>query len=585
MTVDTALPQAPEAGRMRPPHYRKPFGVGRESWIQYGTVIVTAVLVLAPVVPTLYQSFVDRPLYEAGGIFTASNYVKLFTQAHFASVALNSLLFAALTTVFALAIAVPLAVLLARTRVPGSRMFATLLQWPIYLSPLVLAFGWILIYGPAGFVSVAVRQVLGFVPWNLYTIPGMAVTEAVALVPLAYLYCSGALAQSDASLENAARVSGAGPLRVLRTVVVPLLRPPILYSALLIFTTSIETLSIPLLYGQPVGIDLFASFLYVNGLVSSNPDYGVLGAASVLTLVITGLLVLLQARLLKNAKRFVAVRGKAARRSTLDLGKLRWVGFAFIAVYLVLGPLLPLLGLVLRAFTSLLTPLISPLKVLTLGNFADVFTFGVYVDSIKNSVIISVVGAIVVGLFISVVVVVARRSTFRLARPLEFLALAPQAIPGIILGIGFFWAFTYLPDAVGSVRATLVALVIVFGVRSFPAAFGAISPVVMQIGDELDSAARSVGADWWRTFTRVLVRLIAPAFLAAFVLLFVQLIKEFTPAVFLATSDTQVIGTTTLEFWTQGKTGAVAALSTIQIAITAVFVLLAGKLLKGKNRA
>lgn len=583
--MTTVPAAAPEAERLLPPHYRRPFGVGRESWIQYATVIVTAVLVLAPVVPTLYQSFIDRPLYEAGGIFTGSNYVKLFTQVHFGSVALNSLLFAALTTVFALVIGVPLAVLLARTRLPGGRLFGTLLQWPIYISPLVLAFGWILIYGPAGFVSVGVRQLIGFVPWNLYTIPGMALTEAVALVPLAYLYCSGALAQSDSSLENAARVSGAGPLRVLRSVVLPLLRPPILYSALLIFTTSIETLSVPLLYGQPVGIDLFASFLYINGLVTSNPDYGMLGAASVLTLVVTGVLVLVQARLLRNAKRFVAVRGKATRPSLLNLGRLRWVSFGFVALYLVLGPLLPLLGLVLRAFTSLLTPLVSPLKVLTLQNFADVFTFGVYVESIENSVIIAAIGAVVVSLFISVVVVVARRSEFRLARPLEFLALSPQAIPGIILGIGFFWAFTYLPDAIGSVRGTLVALIIVFGVRSFPAAFGAISPVVMQIGDELDHAARSVGADWWRTFTRVLVRLLAPAFLAAFVLLFVQMIKEFAPAVFLATSDTQVIGTTTLEFWTQGQTGAVAALSTIQIAITAGFVLLAGRLLKGRNRA
>jgi iron(III) transport system permease protein len=239
----------------------------------------------------------------------------------------------------------------------------------------------------------------------------------------------------------------------------------------------------------------------------------------------------------------------------------------------------------LRAFTTLLSPLVSPFRLLTLENFHAVFSYATYVDSIKNSVIIAVVGAVATSLFISVVVVIARRSSFPLARPLEFVALAPQAIPGIILGIGYFWAFASAPSAIGSISSTLVALVIVFGVRSMPAAFGAIAPVVMQIGHELDDAARSVGADWWRTFTRVLVRLITPAFLAAFILIFVQMIKEFTPAIFLATSKTQVIGTTTLSFWTQGNTGAVAALSTIQIAITAVFVFVAGLLLRGRARA
>ncbi|MGO4759469.1 ABC transporter permease, partial [Streptomyces sp. 2MCAF27] len=208
--------------------------------------------------------------------FTLSNYVHLFTEAEFGTIILNTLLFAVLTTVFALAIAIPMAILLERTKFPAARLIGQVLRWPIYISPLVLAFGWIVVYGPAGFLTTALRQGVGCVPWNLYSLPGMAFVEAVAQVPVAYLFCANALAASDTSLENAARTVGAGPMRILRSIVVPMLRPPVLYAGLLIFGTAVETLSIPLILGQPSEITLFSSFLYEQGIDAVSPDYGLL---------------------------------------------------------------------------------------------------------------------------------------------------------------------------------------------------------------------------------------------------------------------------------------------------------------------
>lgn len=584
MTATQSVAKRDRAGSLPPPRYRRFMGRGRETWIQYGVFVVVVVLVLMPLVPTLYQSLIDRPLYSPGGILTWENYVHLFTQAGFGKVVLNSLYFAAATTVIAVVFSVLLAVILIRISIPGGPALGSILLWPIYISPLVLAFGWIIVYGPSGFVSVAVRNVIGSVPWNLYSIPGMAVTEAVALIPIGYLYCSGALRLSDPSLENAARTCGAKPLRILWTIVLPMMRPPIMYSALLIFSTALETLSIPLLFGRPVGIDLFASFIYVNGLAQSNPDYGLVGAASVVTLVVMGCLVTIQGLALRNAKRFVAVRGKAARPRLFELGRARWVGFVFVVLYLLIGPLLPLLGLLMRAFTQILTPLVNPFTLLTTDNFKLVFSYHAYVQSITNSIIVALVGAVATTLLVSVAVLVARRSGFRFAKPLEFTSLAPQVVPGIILGIGFFWAFALI-GPLNWINGSLIALIIAFSVRSMPAAFGALAPIVMQIGDELDQAARSLGADWWRTFSRILFKLIMPGLLSAFVLLFVQMIKEYTPAVFLANANSQVIGTTMLQLWLNGNTGAVAALACVQIGITAVFVFIAGKVLKVRSNA
>lgn len=570
----------------RPPKYRRPLGIGRDTAVHYAVLLGLAVFVLAPILPTLLQSIRSEPLYEEGGVFTLDGYTSLFTDAGFGQVVVNTALFAGLTTVLSLAIAIPMAVVVVRTQLPGGRFIAMAMQWPFFISSLILGFGWILMYGPAGFISTEVRNVFGGVPWNLYSIPGMAITEAVALAPIAYVFCANALRQSDASLESAAQVCGAGPLRILGQVIIPMLRPPMVYSSILVFSMSVETLSVPLLYGQPVGIDVFSTFLYRNGLQSVNPDYSVLGAASVVILCVTISLVAVQAKLLKDAQRFVSVRGKATRPRKLDLGWLKWVSIVAIAFYVIFGALIPIVGLIFRSFTLIFTPLRNPFDFVTMKNYVTVFRFESYVQSIWNSLIVAGVGSVAISILAVLAVMVARRSTFKYARVVEYLALIPQSVPGIIIGIGFFWAFAYAPFGLGQVLpGTLAALIIAFGLRALPSAFGSIAPSMMQIGTELDNAARVAGADWIMTFFRILRVLITPAFAGAMVLTFVIMLKEYSPAVFLSSADNNVLGTTMLELWAQGSTGSVAALATIQIAITATFVALAGLLTKGKHNA
>ena len=584
--TETPPVSRPPAREFSAPRYRRILGADRSSIIFYAVIVILAVLVLAPVVPTLYQSIRDKPLYDAGGIFTLDNYVRLFTEANFGQVALNTVIFALLTTVLAIVIAVPMAIVVVRTTIPGRRIFGAAMQWPFFISSLILGFGWITMYGPAGFVSVEVRRILGFLPWDLYTLAGMAITEAVALAPIAYVFCANALRNSDASLEGAAQTVGAGPFRILFSVIIPMMRPPVVYSSLLVFSLSLETLSIPLLYGQPVGINVFATFLYNNGLQSIDPDYGILGAASTIILVCTIALVAVQAKLLKDAKRFVSVRGKATRPRLLDLGWLKWVSVVLISFYVIFGALIPILGLVARSFTKIFTPLQNPLLSLTTNNYATILQYPVYIQSIKNSLIVASVGAVLVSVLATVAVVIARRSPFRYRKVIEYLALAPNALPGLIIGIGLFWAFSFIPLGGGAlIQGTLWAIIIGFGIRALPSAYGSISPAAMQIGDELDQAARVAGADWLRVFLRMLAKLLTPAFGAAIVLTFVVMMKEYSPAIFLGSADTNVIGTTMLELWVQGNTGSVAALATFQIAITAIFVGIAGLLMRGKKDA
>lgn len=546
----------------------------RALTIQWGVALLTLLLVVAPLGPILWQSFLDRPLYEAGAVPGFANYVRLFGDPDFHAVLRNSFVFAVLATAIAVLAGVAFTLFLERTRLPGRNLLRNLLMWPLYISQLVTAFSWYTLYGPAGYFTLLGERMFGVPLWDMYSVPGMAILGGVTQAPLVYLFCASNARMADATLEDAARSVGAGPFRILWSVALPMLRPPIIYSAILVFIGSLETLAIPLIFGRPVGIEFFTTFLYSKGLGAITPDYGMIGAAASLLLVIVTLLLVVQGLLLRRAGRFVSVKGKSQRPKRIDLGAGGYIVSGLLALYLLVGVLLPMAAVLLRAFTTFLTPLLSPFELLTLENFQNIFDYPVHVRAIVNSVVIAGVGGLVATVLIAVIALVIRRSSFPFARALEYVALYPRAMPGIVAGIGFFWAMLLLPF-IGALSGTIWILMIAFTMRGIPTAYGAIAPALMQIGPELDQSARSLGADWWTAVTRIILPLTKPALFAAYTLLFLSFLKEYSAAVFLYAPGAEIIGTTMLSFWAEGEGGAVAALSVIQLIITLAFVLIA----------
>jgi len=464
-----------------------------------------------------------------------------------------------------------LAIIIGRTNLPLRAQLAQLALGPIYVSLLVLAFGWYVLYGPSGYMTLQLEQWFGAAPWDFYTLPGIGLLAGLAQVPLVFLYCSSSLELADSSLEDAARSVGAGPLRVVLSVTVPLLRPSILYSTVLTFVGSLEMLSIPLVFGTSARLEFFTTFLYREGIGPTTPDYGMLGAAAVMLLAIITLLVLLQGWLIGKSRRFVTVRGKASRRKLMDLGRWRWPVCALIAFYLLLSILLPLSVLVLRSFVEFLTPLVPPWEFLTFGHFQVLAEQASYLRSIGNSILVSTIGAGATTLLVAVVAMIVHRSHSQWRRPLEFLAIYPRAVPGMVAGIGFFWVCLLVPGF-GLLQGTIWILVIAFMMRNLPTAYGAVAPVMMQIGSDLDQSARVCGADWWTVFRRVVMPIARPALLASFVLVFISMLKEYASAVFLFAPGSEIIGTTMLQLWVNGDFGPVAALSVTQLALTAAFM-------------
>jgi iron(III) transport system permease protein len=557
--------------------------VDRAALIQWSVFAFTVLLVAAPILVIAVQSLQSAPLYEAQREWTLGGFRRLFGNAEFHTALVNSLLLALVSTLVATSVGVASAVALVRFDLPGRAWLEAAMLGPIYISQLVLALGWYVLYGPSGYVSLALRQWFGDVPWNLATIPGMGVLGGFAMAPAVMLFCTSSLALMDASLEDAARSAGASPLRVVRSVTLPLLRPAIVYSLLLTFVGGLEMLSVPLVFGWPSGLEFFTTFLLRETMGQAEPDYGMLGAAALSLLAMVALLVLLQQRLLAQRQRFVTVRGKGRRPKAIDIGRWRWVLFGAFIAYLTVTVVLPMLALVLRSFVQYLTPLISPWQFVTLDHYRTLWEQDIYLRSIVNSLGLAAVGAALTTALIALVTAVVQRSEFRWARQLEMVTLFPRAVPGMVVGIGFLWVVLWVPG-LNLLHGTLVVMAIAFAMRDLPSAYATVAPSFLQVGREIDQSARVAGASWWRTFRSIVLPLTRNALVACYLVVFVSFVKEYASAVFLYAPGNEIIGTTLLSTWAKGEVGPVAALSAVQLVLTLVVMVALLRFGKGRPR-
>jgi iron(III) transport system permease protein len=542
--------------------------------VQWGIALLALVLVLFPTWPIIYQSFLRQPLYEAGQALTLSNYPRVLTNPTIWRVIGNTVIFMIGSTLVGTLLGILFAVLLTRTNMPGRTWFAKLITIPYYVSALILAFAWRVMYGPQGFITVAVGQ-LGLPTWNLYSMGGLVLVSALYFMPLTYLYCSSSLLLADPQLENAARISGARPLQVLWAITIPLIRPAILYSVLLTLVSGIELLSIPLILGVPNNIDVLSTFLYRSAIQSGTTDYGTLAVVALLVVLFVTLLVWGQNQLTKQERRFVSVSGKVSRARVLSLGALRWPAALLVGLLVLTTILVPLAGITLQAFTPFLSPLANPFSLLTLDNFAQAFEFGRYRQSILNSLFLATVGGLLATLFMAMCALLAYRSWFPFRGVVKYLALYPRAFPGTVIGLGFLWALLSVP-AVGWLRNTIWILVIAYSMRYLPLGFSSVSPSILQISDELDRAARVSGANWLGVIRHIMLPLLRPALIATYLLLFITYLKEYSVALFLNAPGSEVIGTTMIQVSEQGGMGPVAALAVVQLVIIGIVMGISG---------
>jgi iron(III) transport system permease protein len=268
----------------------------------------------------------------------------------------------------------------------------------------------------------------------------------------------------------------------------------------------------------------------------------------------------------------------------MNLGPVaRWAACALIALYLTATTFAPIAALALSSVVSELTLLIAPWDLLTTHNWTAIGG-GVYLSSIRNSVEIALAGAVITAVLVALATAVAQRSKFRLRGSMPFILLFPKAIPGIIIGIGFFWSFVIVNPPGHALLNSIWGIMLALSVRSVTLAYFVMSGAFATVSESLDDAARSGGASWWTTMTRIALPIVRPALFVSFILLFVSILNDYDPALFLVTSSNQIMGVTMLQTLQSGETGPVAALAMVQVAITVVAIAAAAPLFTTRVR-
>ncbi|EFC79513.1 iron ABC transporter permease [Parafrankia sp. EUN1f] len=201
------------------------------------------------------------------------------------------------------------------------------------------------------------------------------------------------------------------------------------------------------------------------------------------------------------------------------------------------------------------------------------FTNDALLRSVTNSLLIGVVGSVLATSALTLAALVAHRSRFRLRSTLPAILFYPRALPGIVVGVGIFWTFV-LVAPLEPLRTTVWGIMLAFIVRNTAVGYATIQASLLAISAELDAAARTSGATWFRACRGIVVPLLRPALAGCLVLMFVSILNDYDPAVFLVTTGNEVLGVTMLKQWAAGFAGPVAALGVIQIAITALAVLI-----------
>lgn len=537
-------------------------------------VALLALSVFFPLGLVLWQSVLSGPFFMPSAQLSLESFVFIFEDPDFWMATKNTLIIAVGMSFIAIPLGAVLAFIMVRTDLPGRRWLETPILIPIFVSPVVLGFGYVVSLGPVGFFSVWFEALFGHVPWNIYSLAAIVVIAGLTHVPHVYLYSSSALRNLGSDVEEAARLSGASPFRVARDVSIPMVSPALLYVGVLVFFLGFEIFGLPLILGDPEGHLVLTTYLYKLTNKLGTPSYHLMAAVATCIIAVTFPLVLLQRALLKSAQRFVAMKGKSARQRPLALGPWKWVALAVIALWLLLTIVVPVSGVALRSVVSSWGAGINLLEVLTLDHFRAVFEEDVMIRSILNSILIGTFGgALAVGGYL-LVGLATHRKPDGLSRLVDYIVLTPRAVPGLMAGLAVFWVFLFVPF-LAPLRSTLFSVWFAYAVVWLAYGMRLIQSALMQVGPELEEAGRLVGASRARVSRDITVPLIRNGLLGAWLLVFMIFEREYSTGVYLLSPGTEVIGAQIVSLWASGAVDVVAALSLINMLLVGAGLALA----------
>jgi iron(III) transport system permease protein len=526
-------------------------------------VIVLAVLVLLPMYWLLVTS-----LRDASKAFTLEHYRHLVADPAFVKPFITTLWTSAAVAGLCLAAAAPMAYLVSRTDLPAKRLLRMLVLASFVTPPFLGAFAWVLLGGPnAGLVNQWYYAAIGAKPFeaepliNIFSAWGMVFVMALYTFPYVFTFVANSLDMIPSELEEASAISGATPVRTAMHITLPLVMPALLAGFIVAFLQSMTLFGVPAILALPAGVDTMTTKIW--SLFQFPPQPGLAAAASLPLLLITVVLLRAQAAIM-GRKGYSIVGGKS---TGMRLAKLRaWKVPALLLFVVVLGCSIVLpYGVLLR--TAIVKNWSAPMAGnLSLEHWRFVFfEFSQTKMAFVNTFILGASAATVGTVLVVTIGYLSLRRLVWGHRYLAFLATAPVAIPGIVLAVGLFLAYTRQPFVL---YGTLAIIFLAYLTKEMPVGYQQVSASLKAVHPELEEASRIFGATRLRALTDITAPLIRNGVIATWILVFIGSIRELSATILLFTAKTKTISVTMFDLRESNDWGPISVLSITMLAIT-----------------
>jgi len=559
---------------------RKPWAgfAGREKMLI--ALVGSAPLVGVVVLTAIAIAISFQRAGEAGGtILTLEHYRALFTDPFAYQSFLNTLLFAAVTTLVSFLFAVPMAWLVERTTLPGREWVMPLLSVGLLTPGFFTAMGWVFLLHPRiGIVNRWLMDWFGLekAPLNVATLVGMGWVQGLGLATVAFVMMAATFRNLDGALEEAGQVHGLRFTHTLSRITLPLLFPSLLGTAIYIFTIALSSFDVPAIIGLGNKIFTFSTFIYFminpdEGL----PNYGVVGATSTFMVLLSLALSWWYFRVIRRSHRYATITGRGYRPRPVELGRggtiVAWI---FLAGYLLLSEGLPFLLVVWASLLPYFQPLsLSALEQLSLAKFYGL-PWEMFLIGLGNTAVLVLVVPTLLVIFCLAISWVVIRSDLRLAFLYDFIAFLPHPLPNLIFAVGaVFIALFLLPDFL-PLYGTVWLLAIVYVVAKTSFATRLFNSSLLQIHRELDEAGQVSGLSSLHVAWKILLPLLRPAVLYAWLWLALSTFRELTMAAILVTKQNLTLPVAVWSLWESGNLGNAAAASLTFVGLMAPLVAL-----------
>lgn len=534
------------------------------SGLTGGITVLVIALVVFPLVSLAWR---------LTGAFADGSWIKTFTASWFWPMVRDSLLAVGVSSVIAVLIGGLIAWVQERTNA-GLGFFGDALPLiPLFLPPIAMAVGWTILASPtSGFLNGAMAAIGSDFQFNVYSYPGLIFVYVLNGLPYAYLPIAAAFRNLDPSLEEAGRIAGSGPLRVLRTISLPAIGPSAFAGFMLAMVINFSVYSIPAVIATRASIEIPAVRIIRAIRGAYPPDYGTATVLSTIVVIFIAVLWVWQGRLLRGGA-FAQVGGKATQASRVKLGWSKWLLRLVLFLYLASSALLPFIGLAIVSFQKYWQPDILR-SGWTFDHFVNIFTQQpLLLQSVQNAVSVAFVVGAIVAIVAIMLAYLSRRHPSGLMKLSDGIAKLPAAIPHAVIAVAFIFAFAGPPFMLAG---TLLILGIAFFMSYVPLATVTVEGSVAQIDGSLEESSAVSGATEARTFWRIVVPLALPGFFAAWAMVYVRVVSDLAISALLSGIRNPMLGAILLDLYDQGTYSQVAALTIVVMAVTipVVFVLL-----------